>query len=140
MGGSGIKRRASCWIVANSKASSDPPYYHYFPSDGALVEGLAPRQPRDNMNFFGLFDYAVTKDQTLRMSLGRNQSTGKNIGIGGLNLLERGYATEDNTTMLRIQEAGPLGRRLFLHTPPPPHPSPSAPTSPSPAPAHPLTH
>src|SRR5258708_37039964 len=129
MGGSGIKRRASCWIVANSKASLDTPYYHYFTSDGAVVEGLAPRQPRDNMNFYGLFDYAVTKDQTLRMSLGRNQSTGKNIGIGGLNLLERGYTTEDNTTTLRIQEAGPLGRRFFINTRAPPTRSRAAATS-----------
>jgi hypothetical protein len=116
IGGSLIKQKASFSIFANSNTSFDTPYYHYFTSDGALVEGLAPRQPRDNMNFYGLFDYAVTKDQTLRMSLGRNQSTGKNIGIGGLNLVERGYTTEDNTTTLRIQEAGPLGRRFFINT------------------------
>src|SRR5258708_9190933 len=116
IGGSLIEQKASFSIFANSNTSLDTPYYHYFTSDRALVQALAPRQARDNMNFYGLFDYAVTKDQTLRMSLGRNQSTGKNIGIGGLNLLERGYATEDNTTMLRIQEAGPLGRRFFINT------------------------
>jgi hypothetical protein len=116
IGGSLIKQKASFSVNANSNTSFDTPYYHYYTPEGALVEGLAPRQPRDNMFLFGLFDYAITKDQTLRFNLGHEQSTRKNIGIGGVNLLERGYTTGDNNTMLRIQEAGPLGRRFFINT------------------------
>ena len=31
-------------------------------------------------------------------------------------MLERGYSTEDSSNTLRIQEAGPLGRRFFINT------------------------
>jgi carboxypeptidase family protein len=116
IGGSLIKQKASFSINANSNTSFDTPYYHYFTSNGALVEGLAPRRPRDNVFVYGLFDYAITRDQTLRMSLFRDQSTSNNIGVGGVNLLERAYSSEDNNTTLRIQEAGPLGRRFFTNT------------------------
>jgi hypothetical protein len=116
IGGSLIKQKASFSINANSNTSFDTPYYHYFTPDGTPVEGLAPRRPRDNMYLFGLFDYAITKDQTLRMNLSHDQSTSKNIGIGGFDLLERGYTSEDRNSTLRIQEAGPLGRRFFINT------------------------
>ena len=38
------------------------------------------------------------------------------LGVGGYDLIERGYATEDDNNTLRIQEAGPLGRRFFINT------------------------
>src|SRR5260221_7255460 len=68
------------------------------------------------MFLFGLFDYAITKDQTLRFQLSHDQSTSKNIGIGGWDLLERGFTSDDNNSTLRVQEAGPLGRRFFTNT------------------------
>ena len=120
IGGSLIKQKASFSINVNSNDSFDTPYYYYFEPDGsprgALVEGLAPRRPRNNMFLFGLFDYAITKDQTLRVNFNHDQFESKNIGIGGFNLLERGYTTKDNNNTLRIQEAGPLGRRFFINT------------------------
>jgi hypothetical protein len=116
IGGSLIKQKASFSINVNGNTSFDTPYFHYYTADGALVEGLAPRRPRDNMFVYGLFDYAVTKDQTLRVNYFHDQSTSKNIGIGGFNQLERGYTADDNNHTLRIQEAGPLGRRFFTNT------------------------
>ena len=116
LGGSLIKQKASFSINANSNTSFDTPYFHYYTPDGSLVEGLAPRRPRDNMFLFGLFDYAITKDQTLRFQLSHDQSTSKNIGIGGWDLLERGFTSDDNNSTLRVQEAGPLGRRFFTNT------------------------
>jgi hypothetical protein len=116
IGGSLIKQKASFSINANTNTSFDTPYFHYFTPEGALVEGLAPRRPRDNMFVFGLFDYAITKDQTLRANYSHDQFTSKNIGIGGFEQLERGYTSEDFNNSLRLQEAGPLGRRFFINT------------------------
>ena len=81
-----------------------------------LVEGLAPRRPRDNMFVFALFDYAITKDQTLRANFSHDQSTSKDVGVNLWDLPERAYSTEDHNNTLRIQEAGPLGRRFFINT------------------------
>ena len=61
IGGSLIKQKASFSINLNSNTTFDTPYLHYYTPDGTLVEGLAPRRPRDNMFVFGLFDYAITQ-------------------------------------------------------------------------------
>ncbi len=114
--GSLIKQKASFSINVNTGTSFDTPYFHYTLPTGELVQGLAPRRPRDNAFVFGLFDYAITKDQTLRMHFNRDQSTSRNLGVGDRNLLERGYSTKDSSNTLRIQEAGPLGRRFFINT------------------------
>ena len=116
LGGSLIKQKASFSISANTNTSFDTPYFHYYTPDGALVEGLAPRRPQDNMFIFGLFDYAITKDQTLRLNYNQFQFTSKNAGVGGTDLLERGYTSKNANHTLRVQEAGPLGRRFFINT------------------------
>src|SRR4029077_10271259 len=77
---------------------------------------LAVKSPRDQMGFNGNFDYAVTRDQTLRMSYTQNDVVNKNQGVGGFNYLERAYTNENHTHTFRIQEAGPVGRRLFTNT------------------------
>jgi len=116
IGGSLIKDKASFSINAQTNTSFDTPYYHYYLPDATLVEGLAPRRPRDNMYLFGLFDYAVTRDQTLRVNFSHDQSTSKNLGIGGFDQPERGYTSEDGSYQIRLQEAGPIGRRFFINT------------------------
>jgi hypothetical protein len=114
--GSLIRQKASFSINVNSNTSFDTPYFHYRDPDGTLVEGLAPRRPRDNMYLFGNLDYAISRDQTLRVRYNREQSTSRNLGVGGVDLLERGYASEDASHQVMFQEAGPLGRRFFINT------------------------
>jgi hypothetical protein len=116
LGGSVIKQKASFSINAQTNTSYDTPYYHYYTLDRDLVEGLAPKRPRDNLFVFGLFDYAITRDQTLRVNYSHDQSTAKNLGIGQFDMLSRGYSTDDGSHQIRIQEAGPLGRRFFINT------------------------
>ena len=62
------------------------------------------------------FDDAITRDQTLRMAYYQNKNTAANLGVGGYDLPERAYSTEDTSHTFRIQEAGPLGRRFFINT------------------------
>src|SRR5215204_1307144 len=116
LGGSLIKQKASFSVNVNGGTSYDTPYYYYYEPDGTLVNSLAPRRPRDNMFVFGMFDYAITRDQTLRIHFSEDRFTSKNIGIGGYEKLERGYSSEDRNHSVRIQEAGPLGRRFFINT------------------------
>lgn len=116
LGGSLIKQKASFSINAMVNRSFDTPYFNYTGPDGAKVTSLAPRRPRDNTFIVGLFDYAITRDQTVRMQYYDEHSSSRNIGIGGFDLLERGYSSEDHNHTLRVQEAGPLGRRFFTNT------------------------
>jgi hypothetical protein len=115
-GGSLIKQKASFSISVNSSTQFETPVFYLKQPDGSLVNSLGPRRPSDNVFVFGLFDYAITRDQTLRLNYSRNQSKSRNLGIGGYDREERGYSNEDRGNTLRIQEAGPLGRRFFINT------------------------
>src|SRR5262249_51799627 len=42
--------------------------------------------------------------------------TQRNQGVGAYDLPERAYSNEDHSHTLRVQEAGPLGRRFFTNT------------------------
>jgi hypothetical protein len=100
----------------NGTSQFETPVFYLKRPDGSLVNSLGPRRPSDNMFVFGLFDYAITRDQTLRLNYSRNQFSTRNLGVGGYDREERGYSTEDHGQTLRIQEAGPLGRRFFTNT------------------------
>ena len=115
-GGSLIKQKASFSINISSATQFETPVFYLKRPDGSLENSLGPRRPSDNLFVFGLFDYAITRDQTLRLNFMRNQSKTRNLGIGGYDTEERGYSNEDRGNTLRIQEAGPLGRRFFINT------------------------
>ena len=116
LSGSVIKQKASFSINFSGGEQYDTPYFYYFRPDGTVVNEMAPRRPRDTMFVFGMFDYAITRDQTLRIHFSRDRFTSKNIGVGGFDVLERAYGTDDSYNNIRIQEAGPLGRRFFTNT------------------------
>jgi len=111
-----IKQKASFSINVNTATQFETPVYHLHTPGGILINTLAPRRPSDNTFVYGLFDYALTRDQTLRINYSRNQSKTLNLGVGGYDTEERGYSSEDHGDTLRIQEAGPLGRRFFINT------------------------
>jgi hypothetical protein len=116
IGGTIIKQKASFSLSVNGTTQFDTPYFHYTTPDGTTVDALAPRRPRDNMFVYGLFDYAITRDQTLRMNYFDSRSTARGLGVGGFNMPERSYSSDEAGHTLRIQEAGPLGRRSFTNT------------------------
>jgi hypothetical protein len=116
LGGTLIQGKASFSINVNTATQFETPVFYLKQPDGSLVNSLGPRRPSDNVFVFGLFDYAITRDQTLRINFSRNQSKTRNLGIGGYDREERGFGTEDSGNTLRIQEAGPLGRRFFINT------------------------
>jgi carboxypeptidase family protein len=114
--GSLIKERASFNVSLNGTTSYDTPNLYAALPTGTRAEALSVRAPRDNFFMFGNFDYALTKDQTLRVSYNHNDFQQRNLGIGAFDLPEHGYSSEDHNRTLRIQEAGPVGRRFFINT------------------------
>ncbi len=111
-----VKDRSSFSLNFNGNTAYSTPLLTAGTSTGTRVENLNLRQPNDSVFVSGLVDYAVTKDQTLRMGFNVNRFTSENQGVGTYDFIERAYATESNTFSMRIQEAGPLGRRFFTNT------------------------
>ena len=72
--------------------------------------------PRDSTGASGYLDWAVTKDQTIRMSFGGNRSKARNLGVGAYDLSTRAYGNESSGYNFMLQEVGPLGRRFFINT------------------------
>jgi hypothetical protein len=83
--------------------------------DGA-TRAEALKQPQTRTNLTGRLDHAINKDHALRVSFERTGSELRDLGIGDFNLPERGYTSESTTSMLRLSENGPLGRRFFTES------------------------
>ena len=83
---------------------------------GRRSEVVNLKQPGRNFGLSGLFNYALTRDQTLRIGYNQNRNTRENIGVGLYDLPERAYSTTFRSRNFRIQEAGPIGRRMFLNS------------------------
>ncbi|MBZ5560198.1 MAG: carboxypeptidase regulatory-like domain-containing protein, partial [Acidobacteriia bacterium] len=115
-GGSLLKDRSSFGLSINGSTSFDTPALNAALPTGQVSQALNLRSPRTNRSVFGNLDYALTKDQTLRFSYNQFDTTQQNLGVGAYDLPERAYANEDHQHTLRIQEAGPLGRRFFTNT------------------------
>ena len=97
-GGSLLKQKSSFSLSLNGGTSFlTPNRFVYIPGVGTRSEPLDIRQPTDNVGIFGLVDYAVTRDQTLRMSLSRSSSTQRNQGVGGNDEIERAFSTENSS-------------------------------------------
>jgi len=117
VGGSLMKNKASFSLGINGSTQYiTPNAFTYIPGFGQFSEPLPIKQPSDNMGFNGLFDYALTRDQTLRVSVNHFFGNSDNQGIGGNDSIERAYSSNNSFTGIRIQEAGPLGRRFFMNT------------------------
>ena len=115
-GGSLIRNRASFSLSFNGTAAFQTPNLNASLPNGTVSTALNVRTPQDIHSVFGNFDYAVTKDQTLRVSYSQFDMTQLNLGVGAYDLPERGYSRAEHEHTLRLQEAGPLGRRFFTNT------------------------
>jgi hypothetical protein len=81
------------------------------PDGSTLAEPL--RSPTESLNMNARLDHALNQEHAIRLSVDRTQRESRNQGIGGFNLLDRAYTSESTTTMLRLSENGPVGRRMF---------------------------
>jgi hypothetical protein len=115
-GGSLIKEKSSFSLSINGGDFYDAPTVVTQGPEGRRVETLPIKRRRDNTFTYGNFDYALTKDQTLRMSFDTERFSSTNLGIGQFDELERAYATDETWATVRIQEVGPIGRRFFVNT------------------------
>lgn len=84
-------------------------------TSGTRAEALSVRTPSHYKSGSGSLDWAVTKDQIIRLGYNGYSSESRNLGIGTYDLAERGYATSNGSYQFRVQEVGPLGRRFFMN-------------------------
>ena len=115
-GGTLIQGKSSFALSINGGGNYSAPTIVSEGPQGRRVETLPIKQNRDNLFSYGSLDYAVTKDQTLRMTFDFNRFSSQNLGIGQFDEIGRAYGTTESGGTLRIQHAGPVGRRFFTNT------------------------
>ena len=115
LGGAIKPNKASFSLFASGRKQFDTPVATYVTLQGK-ESALLGRRPNDGWNVNGMFDYALTKEQMLRIGYSQNYSTRSNLGIGGFDLAERAYSNDTAGNQLRMQETGPIGRNMFLNT------------------------
>ena len=117
VGGSLIKNRSSfAFSVNGTDAFTTPTLYAATPGGPPRSQNINLKQRTNYIYTFGSFDYAITKDQTLKVNFNTENNTNSNQGVGQYDEASRAYTTRSNWTNIRIQEAGPLGRRFFTNT------------------------
>jgi hypothetical protein len=117
VGGTLIKGRSSFALSVEGRNGFDTPVIFVALPNGTQRSELLPlRHPSNNWSVYGLVDYALTRDQTLRVSYDQGGNSQKNLGVGGVDLIERAYSTESQDRELRMQVVGPFGRRTFANT------------------------
>jgi hypothetical protein len=116
IGGGLIQNRASFSLRVDGNSAINTPNFSIARSTGKQVGTLNYRMPQENLFVYGAFDWAATRDQTLRFSFNRSQFVSKNQGIGGFEEAERAFTNQNHTNTFRAQEVGPLGRRFFINT------------------------
>ena len=110
------KEKADFSLAVNGGNSYTVPELNVVLPTGQRSEVLALRQPSNNLFFSGTFNWAPSRDQTIRFGISGSRFESTNDGVGGFNLLERASSSEEASYSIRIQEAGPLGRRKFINT------------------------
>ena len=117
IGGTLIKGKSSFALSVDGRNAFDTPVIFVALPNGARRSELLPlRRPSSDWSVYGLVDYALTRDQTLRVSYDQGRDEQKNLGVGGSDLIERAYSNQSKDRELRLQVVGPLGRRTFANT------------------------
>jgi hypothetical protein len=115
VGGTLVRNKVGYSLNFNGTTAFDTPNLNAALVGGTRAEALAIRTPRDSLNGSGTLDWAVTRDQVIRLGYLRNSNAVENLGIGLYDLPERAYSTENRLHQFRLQEIGPLGRRFFMN-------------------------
>ncbi len=116
IGGTLAREKSSFSLVLQGNTSYTTPNLNVVRPTGSVSQALNLRTPRNNVNVQGTLDYALTKDQTLRVSFYQFRNAVDNLGVGAYDELERAYNTTDSTTNFRILHSGPFKRRMFVNT------------------------
>ena len=116
LGGTLAAQKASFSLRFGGTSWYETPNLNVALPGGTVSQPLSLRQPSSNKFVQALLDYALTKDQTLRLTFTEQDNTGDNLGIGAYDLVERAYSNRVANRSFRLQEVGPIGRRLFLNS------------------------
>jgi hypothetical protein len=111
-----IKDRADVSLLINGAATSSTPQLYAATAAGPVAENVNLRSEGLTVAYSGAVNYALTRDQALRIMVTGSHVTRGNLGVGQRDLRDRAYMTDFNLFGIRLRETGPLGRRFVTNT------------------------
>jgi Carboxypeptidase regulatory-like domain len=115
LNGTLINERASFNINFSGQDSYTTPILYVATPIGQIKTNTPLRSPADNSFFNGGLDYALTKDQVLRVNFNGSRFS-RNNEFTSYDLIERAYSSENSSFGIYLQQNGPIGRRFVLNT------------------------
>jgi hypothetical protein len=113
LGGTLIKDRADFSLFVYGQNQYTTPILN---QAGSPAEVLKLRQPNRFGEVGGQLNFALTRDQTMRVGYLKYGQHSSNQGVGILEGPEHAFSSDFTAYQFRIQEAGPIGRRIFHNT------------------------
>lgn len=115
LGGAIVPNKSSFSLFVGGRKQFDTPVATFTTAAGKESR-LLGRRPSDGWNLNGMFDYQLTRTQMLRFGYSQGSSSRSNEGVGGFDLAERAYSSEQRNHQVRMQQQGSIGRNGFLNT------------------------
>jgi hypothetical protein len=116
IGGALARNRTSFSANINAINQYTTPLLNVSRPGGEQSIALGVQRPETRHDLSAMIDHNVTRDQTVRFMFAQNRQALENLGIGAYDELERGWGGRQLQNIVRIQHAGPLGRRTFLNS------------------------
>ena len=110
IGGSLADQKASFSIRFNGYSSFETPNLNAALPTGTVSQALALRTPTTSGYVNGLLDYALTTNQTLRLSFTEQDNGSDNLGVGAFDLPDRAFSTRyAPIAAFACRKSGPSG-------------------------------
>ena len=116
LSGTLISERASFNLHVNGTDSYSTPVQYAATAAGQVKGSLPIRSPNENHYYNGGVDYALTRDQVLRLNFNGSRYASRNAGVGTYDFVERAYSNEETSFGVYVQQNGPIARRFVLNT------------------------
>jgi hypothetical protein len=116
VGGTLVKNKADFSLNLGVRNGYSLPTINANLPNGRVSQVVNLRRTFEGVFGSGLLNWAITRNQTLRVAYNQNTSTNDNLGVGAYDLPGRAYRNDWSYHNFRIQEAGPIGRRFFINT------------------------
>jgi hypothetical protein len=116
IGGALVRNRTSFSANLNGISQYTTPVLNVARPGGAQSIALGVQRPETRHDLSAMIDHDVTRNQTVRFMYSQNRIALENLGIGAYDEIERGWGGRQLQNIVRIQHAGPLGRRAYLNS------------------------
>lgn len=105
------KNRTSMSIAVDASSVSD--LQTVMASTPAGAVSTSATRSTERTSFGILVEHALNAAHVARLEVARTRTGAENVGVGGTNLPDRAYGSDQRVTTVRVSDSGSIGRRVY---------------------------